>query len=980
MTQSKKGAIFGLIGIAGLAGAVSSHAGDRTWKFDVDPTSEGIIFYGNNDAPWVNTGGSPASGGFLAMTYSQNSQYAAVEFPDIDDGKIVTSFKFTADLRVGNAQGNNGRPADGFSVSFARSNDPLVTGDLSGTGSFAGGIPEGGSTTGIAVLFDTWSGNTLPDGADIEGIIVRVDNKTVNRTALPRRNGACDDPTSLQTGPFDATYWANGGDPRDPGAWAGLCWQPLVVDLNADAKLTVSWKGRNILDAFQTTFFPSPGKILLAGRTGGANENTHFDNIRLVTSASVADTTPPTTPANVKVDAAGARRIALSWGASTDDSGRVSYRVERDGVDIGGLVTEPKFEDRNVSPGKSYKYDIYAADIPGNKSPKVTINATTVAEVPGPGFLLAEVYTNISGTPVDNLLADANFPANPAFARYVNGLSYGEPNFGDTYGENIGVRIAGVLTAPESGNFYFHVRSDDASRFYINTSGAAIPDPNAVAHVAEETGCCTAFLSAPDEQVSEAIALTAGRQYGVLFLVKEGGGGDWGQVGWSKTGVGSDASVIQGGYLQGVGDPVGATVDITTAPANASVAAYKPATFSVEATTASPYTSAVIYQWYKNGALIPGATSKSYTVAVAQPADNGTKYKVLVAVPGKSATSAEATLTVTDSAPAMISKIDGSDSFTTATISFDQPVAAASANVAGNYALSGGLTVSKAELVGDRTVVLTTSRQTEGTSYTVTVSNVANLGGKPVAAGTTGSLKSWIMMPSRARLEQWLNISGTPVQGLLDDPRYPASPDVVRFADGLSFGQPSFGNTYGENHGIAIKGILKPTETASYRFFVRSDDASQLFINTSGATIPDGKTGTPIAFENGCCAAFAEPPNDRTSEPVSLTAGQSYGVLFLVKEGGGGDWGQVAWRKNGDTTAAGSLTYIKDAIHWYGPQATAVGPLAVSVTGGNVRVTFEGTLQSAPAISGPWTDVAGASGGVYTTAPSAGQAYFRSRN
>ena len=51
----------------------------------------------------------------------------------------------------------------------------LVLFILSAGGLFAGGIMEGGSTTGIAISFDTWSGNTYSDGGDIEGILVRVD-------------------------------------------------------------------------------------------------------------------------------------------------------------------------------------------------------------------------------------------------------------------------------------------------------------------------------------------------------------------------------------------------------------------------------------------------------------------------------------------------------------------------------------------------------------------------------------------------------------------------------------------------------------------------------------------------------------------------------------------------------------------------------------------------------------------------------------
>ena len=44
-----------------------------------------------------------------------------------------------------------------------------------------------------------------------------------------------------------------------------------------------------------------------------------------------------------------------------------------------------------------------------------------------------------------------------------------------------------------------------------------------------------------------------------------------------------------------------------------------------------------------------------------------------------------------------------------------------------------------------------------------------------------------------------------------------------------------------------------------------------------------------------------------TSEPITLTAGGKYALSFFVKEGGGGDWGQVAIRYEGDTTPAGQV-------------------------------------------------------------------------
>lgn len=999
MSRSKGRFISGLTGILGVAGAMSALAAQQTWDFTTDPsTGAAPLLYGGNGVnpgEWQSTGGNP--GGFLGLTWSVNGQVSIVKFPNIDPGKVVTAFKFEADLRVGNSRGD--RAADGFSVSFARDGDPaldetnVTTGNM---GVFAGGIAEGGTTTGIAISFDTWSGNTLPDGADIEGILVRVDNKTVLRQSLPTRHGACDDPTSLQTGPRNAQFWADGGDHTDPLSWAELCWQPLVVDLKEDAKLSVSWKSQPILADFQTTYFPTAGQLVLAGRTGDANEHTHFDNIKLTTIAASC-ASAPSAPTNVRSVETGARRVALAWDASTvsgDPAARLAYEIERDGTVIANNVVSTSYEATGLDPAKAYVFRVRAKNVCGDAGAFATVNATTVAEVDNVGFLTAQVYrTSSDGTAftgasqfdMDTVFADAKYPNSPDNVYYVNGFQFGEPAFGDTYGENHLVRIAGVLTPAKTGQYRLYTRSDDASRVYINLAGAAIPDVNTDVPVAQEDGCCGPFEEPGVGDngdgtfpTSEPISLTAGRAYGVLYIVKEGGGGDWGQLGMREEGLTTPVTAITGPVVSGgKGDPVGAVVNITTQPASTSTQAYLPATFTVAAETASPYAASAFYQWYKNGAIIPGAIGASYTIPVTLPADDGAKFKVLIGVVGKSVESAEATLTVTAGVPAKITKVDGSDSFTTATVTFDQPVTAPSATTAANYTVAG-LTVSAAALVDQFTVRLTTSQQTEGATYAVTAKNVANLGG--AAADTTASLVAWSMVPGRARADQFTGFTGATdgdIDVVLADPKWPNSPDVVRYVNGLSYGEPAFGDTWGENHMVAIKSILKPTETGSYTFHVRSDDASRLYINTSGPAIPDPITASFIAQETGCCTAYLEAPEESVSEPVSLTAGQSYGVLFLVKEGGGGDWGQVGWRKAGTTTP---VTTIVDQAYWAGPPAQAETPtISIARDGANTRITFTGTLQGADAVTGPYTDVAGATSPFSAPAGSAAR-YWRTRN
>src|SRR5207302_10362157 len=88
-------------------------------------------------------------------------------------------------------------------------------------------------------------------------------------------NGACNDPASLQTGPTDTT-----GTPN------GLCWAHVKVVLDTNAMLSVYWKNTLILSNYQTTYTPSAGQLVFAGRTGGAWEYHHVDNIAITTIAA----------------------------------------------------------------------------------------------------------------------------------------------------------------------------------------------------------------------------------------------------------------------------------------------------------------------------------------------------------------------------------------------------------------------------------------------------------------------------------------------------------------------------------------------------------------------------------------------------------------------------------------------------------------------------------------------------------------------
>jgi len=94
------------------------------------------------------------------------------------------------------------------------------------------------------------------------------------------------------------------------------------------------------------------------------------------------------------------------------------------------------------------------------------------------------------------------------------------------------------------------------------------------------------------------------------------------------------------------GDPVPIAPSIFNQPINLTVSAGQTATFSV-ITAGTPVPA---YQWYRNGALISGATSSSYTTLATTSADNGSLFSVVITNSAGTITSTSVTLTVAGSA------------------------------------------------------------------------------------------------------------------------------------------------------------------------------------------------------------------------------------------------------------------------------------------------------------------------------------------
>jgi hypothetical protein len=340
--------------LLGVAWSGTLFAGHTNFDFSIDPTTYGNdatgnpLFYfagahnHNNPASpdyfWRSANGNP--GGYMALTDNQNNDSLIVVLPQLDfytnASAVVTpspirNFKIDVDVRIGNPTNVDFAPADGFSISFARSTDPALFNAINGIiYGWAGGAnlaeaqagpnpvggayntPENGVRQGVSIVFDAHQGNYLPDtppsdgtwpsplpghSNDREGITLRVDDKTLiqGNFGTANRNGACSNLfntvatnacaisgfactniNTLQTGPY-------GGAGNTVGA-ALLCWQHLSITLSNQV-LTVVWKGRTNMTTTVSNWLGGTGRFILAGRTGGDNQIQHFDNL-------VIDTTP----------------------------------------------------------------------------------------------------------------------------------------------------------------------------------------------------------------------------------------------------------------------------------------------------------------------------------------------------------------------------------------------------------------------------------------------------------------------------------------------------------------------------------------------------------------------------------------------------------------------------------------------------------------------------------------------------------------
>lgn len=251
-----------------------------------------------------------------------------------------------------------------------------------------------------------------------------------------------------------------------------------------------------------------------------------------------------------------------------------------------------------------------------------------------------------------------------------------------------------------------------------------------------------------------------------------------------------------------------------------------------------------------------------------------------------------------DTTPPELRYVGGSPTLTQVKVWFSEPVDPATAAVAANYQLSGGVATSAAALgapPADNVVVLTTSAQPEGATLTLTVKGVTDLAGNVVALNSAKEFGTCVWMPGQVLHEFWQDVFPATLDQLRADARFPLKPSSFTWEPRVEF-PPEGASSYDEGYGNKLSTWFVPDVTGDYVFLACSADASELYLSTD--TDPANKQLIAQQREAGDPRLWTTAGG--RSAPVHLEAGRKYYLESIHIEEQGADHVSATFIKAGE--------------------------------------------------------------------------------
>ncbi len=210
--------------------------------------------------------------------------------------------------------------------------------------------------------------------------------------------------------------------------------------------------------------------------------------------------------------------LSLSWSSSNEAIAT---------VDSNGLVI-------GVSQGTA---TITVTTDDGGFTAESILNILSAVPIACAEHIIMEVYENVPGVSVAELKNHPNFPDAPSSTSELSKMLIPYNS-----GENYGVRIKGLLKAPETGTYYFWVTGDDHVELNLSTNDASINTTRIAYH--EAWSGWNQWNKYPSQK-SVAITLIAGENYYIEALMNEFSGADYLSVGWRRPSDGSGTEPAQ---------------------------------------------------------------------------------------------------------------------------------------------------------------------------------------------------------------------------------------------------------------------------------------------------------------------------------------------------------------------------------------------------------------------------------------------------
>ncbi|MES2570308.1 MAG: PA14 domain-containing protein, partial [Verrucomicrobiota bacterium] len=428
--------------------------------------------------------------------------------------------------------------------------------------------------------------------------------------------------------------------------------------------------------------------------------------------------------------------------------------------------------------------------------------------------------------------------------------------------ESFSERLTGYILPPATGAYTFWIASDDDGQLLLSTD----ENPANLTLIASVNGYTAeeAWDVSPSQK-STAKQLVAGKRYYFQVNHRDGSFGDHVAVAWQGPGI--TRQVIANACLESPSAPADRTLlrrEVWSGIAGDNVSALtSAAAYPTSLSTTGTLTANAGFVAPSNTADTFGERVSGYLVA---PEDG--RYTFWIA----SDDGGELWLS-TDENPANRIKI-ASVSGSVAAQAWDTQASQKSVPIA--------------LVTGRRYYLEALHKEGAGTDHLAVAWQGPSFARRVIA---NGSLENPFVLPGKPTLkrEVWTGISGTAVSNLTSSSGFLAAKPNARGAL-TTFEAPV---NYGDNFGERVTGFLVAPESGNFKFWIASDDASELWLSTDS----NPANRIKIAFTTG-----ATPARGWTSFPsqesgtLILTAGQRYHIEVLHKEGAVSDHMAVAWQ------------------------------------------------------------------------------------